>query len=229
MRYVNERRRRRLTGSGILAAGVVGAVGVSAQPASAASTVRALWHMGETSGTVMTDSSGHGNNGTLYDVRLGLAGQSGSAYGFNGTSSIVKVPSASSLNPGSAPFTWTMHVKMTRLPSDDYDLLRKGLAATSGGYYKAEIMSSGRAHCEMGGSSGVAKITAGPNLANGVWHTVTCTRNGSTLTLKVDSASYSTTHSTGTVSNSAQLTVGAKSSGGDWYNGVMDEVVVVGG
>ena len=136
----------------------------------------------------------------------------------------MKVPSSSSLNPGSSPFAWTTHVKFTQLPRDDYDLVRKGLSTSSGGDWKSEILSSGKAFCYLKGSAGSVGLSNGPSLANGAWHTVTCTRNGSTLTLTVDGTSYSTTHATGTITNSAQLTVGAKTSNGDYFNGVMDEV-----
>lgn len=200
------------------------AIGGLAQPAAAASTVRGLWHMDETSGTVMHDSSGQGNSGSLTNVQVGLAGFVGAGYGFNGSSSIVKVGSASSLNPGSSPFTWTTHVKFTQIPRDDYDLVRKGLSTTSGGHWKSEILNTGKAYCEVRGSSGTAHLTNGPALNNGAWHTITCTRNGSTLTLTVDGKSYSTTHASGTVSNSAPLTIGAKTSNGDYFKGVMDEV-----
>jgi len=213
-----------LVESGLTAILAAGAVGMLAQPAAAASTVRALWHMDETSGNVMHDSSGHANNGTLTNVQVGQAGFAGAGYGFNGSSSIVKVSSSSSLNPGSSPFTWTTHVKFTQIPRDDYDLVRKGLSTTSGGHWKSEILHSGKAYCQVRGSSGSVALTNGPALNNGVWHTVTCTRSGSTLTLTVDGRSYSTSHASGTVSNSAQLTLGAKTSNGDYFKGVMDEV-----
>ena len=213
-----------LVESGLVGAAVAGAVGLLAQPAAAASTVRGLWHMDETSGTVMTDSSGLGNNGALTNVAVGQAGLSVRGYGFNGSSSIVKVASRSSLNPGTLPFTWTTHVKFTQLPKDDYDLVRKGLSTTSGGDWKSEILHNGKAFCYLKGSSGSVGLSNGPVLNDGSWHTVTCARNGNTVTLTVDASSYSTTHATGNISNSAQLTIGAKTSNGDYFKGVMDEV-----
>src|SRR5207342_1866902 len=73
----------------------------SAGSALAASPA-ALWHMNETSGSTMTDSSGHGFNGQLDHIQKGVAGIDGSkGYGFNGTSSRVIVPNDAGLNPGS--------------------------------------------------------------------------------------------------------------------------------
>src|SRR6266498_86896 len=71
------------------------------QPGSTPPGLVALWHMDETSGTLMYDSIA-GHTGSLHSVQPGLPGFSGFAYGFNGSSSYVSVPSAGDLNPGSA-------------------------------------------------------------------------------------------------------------------------------
>jgi len=190
-----------------------------------------LWHMDERSGTTMTDSSGHGNNGTLSHVTVGVAGFTGTAYSFNGSSSIVTVPSSTSLNPGSTNFVLTVHVKFTALPGSvgDYDLIRKGLSSTSGGDYKMEILSTGKASCHWKGSSGSTPDTkpGNANLADGKWHTVKCSKAATSAQLLVDGVSQWTQRVTiGSISNTAPLTIGAKSSGGDWYKGTMDEVRV---
>ena len=69
-----------------------------------AGTVVGLWHMDENSGSTMQDSSGNGNDGNLTDVTLGLPGVSGTAYGFNGSTSLASVSSNDSLNPGNAGY-----------------------------------------------------------------------------------------------------------------------------
>jgi Concanavalin A-like lectin/glucanases superfamily len=210
-----------------LVAGFAAFVG-SATAASGATT--ALWHMDETSGTTMVDSVGS-NDGTLKNIALDQSGFRGKAYGFNGSSSVVNIPSAAGLNPGSNDFGFTLHVKFTKVPSGDYDLLRKGLSSTTGGDYKMEILrkdsgASGKASCHFTGSNSAATKTAGPNLADGKWHTIACTKTASAIRLTVDGVSYSKSGSVGSISNSAMLTMGAKSSGGDWFNGLMDEVSV---
>src|SRR5204862_73686 len=86
-------------------------------------------HMDETSGSVMHDSVA-GHDGTLFSVALGQPGFLGAAFGFNGSSSYVSVPSASDLNPGSSNITITIHLKTTSAPATpDWDLIRKGNAA----------------------------------------------------------------------------------------------------
>jgi hypothetical protein len=134
----------------IVAATVLGTV-VAQADVAAASTVVALWHMNETSGTTMVDSSGHHNNGALHNVTLGGGGFSGKAYSFNGTSSYVSVPSSASLNPGSANITISFYLSTTSLPkSGDYDLVRKGAYPAQN--YKVELLPSGQIMCTFQGS-----------------------------------------------------------------------------
>ena len=194
-----------------------------AGPAHAA-TVVADWQMNDT-GTVMTDSSGHGNNGTLKHVAT-----NGSTFAFQGTPSVVAVPSSASLNPASASFTATARIKFASAPSSavgDYDLVRKGLSGAAGGYWKMEIVQSGRGNCVFKGSAGSVILSAGPNLANNAWHTLSCTTTGSQLRLTVDGTTYTKTGRIGTIANTKIVTVGAKTlSGGDQYTGQMDRVTL---
>src|SRR3954452_13282703 len=69
-------------------------------PAPPAPGQVALWHMDETSGTVMHDAVG-GHDGTLSGVTVGAPGFAGTAFGFSG-SGFVSVPTAAALNPGAA-------------------------------------------------------------------------------------------------------------------------------
>jgi len=63
---------------------------VIALPAHAVPTTVAHWAMDEAAGTVMNDSSGFGNSGMLQNVTLGVPGFTGTGYGFNGTSSLLR-------------------------------------------------------------------------------------------------------------------------------------------
>jgi Ca2+-binding RTX toxin-like protein len=195
-----------------------------------AGTVVGLWHMDEDSGSTMQDSSGNNNDGNLTDVTLGLPGVSGTAYGFNGSTSIATVPSSDSLNPGNADIVLTAHVKFTGPFLDDsYDIIRKGKSATAGGEYKMEIMDSGQLKCLFKGNAGTADKLGGsgqPALADGQWHTIQCLRSGTTVTARVDGFSTSAHKSSGSITNTAPLRVGAKIPGDDVYNGVMDEVSI---
>jgi Concanavalin A-like lectin/glucanases superfamily len=198
--------------------------------AALGATHRAFWQMEDPSQLV--DSSGN-NNGTTKNI-TGVRGFVGNGYHFNGNS-LATVPSSDSLNPGSANITLTVPVKFTQPPSTavgDYDLIRKGLASTPGGDYKVEILprnnrTKAKAFCFFKDSSKkVGKIVNGPNLADGVWHTISCTKTPTSVQLTVDGTTYTNPVHLGSISNSAPLTIGAKTGGGDWYSGDMDEVSV---
>src|SRR5438552_14247876 len=76
------------------------AVGVQGQPAFAlgakALQTKALWHMDQKSGLVMTDSSGT-HDGALTNIGLAAPGFLGKAYWFNGATSKVVVLDATGL------------------------------------------------------------------------------------------------------------------------------------
>lgn len=205
---------------------VLGVSVLTPLPAQAATTV-ALWHMDDL-GSTMADSSGNQLNGALKNVRTGLPGVQGTAFQFQGTPSVVSVPNNAKLNPGPGTFTATVRVKFSAPPTSavgDYDLIRKGLSGTPGGHWKMEIRQSGKAYCYFKGSAGRLVLSAGPNLANNAWHTITCQRAGDQVRLTVDGAVYTKTGPTGTIANSSVTFVGAKGlSGGDQYTGLMDEV-----
>ncbi len=212
--------------------GVMLAIG--AVPVAAASTNVALWHMDERSGTAMVDSVGS-QRGTLRNVRVGVSGWSGSAYGFNGRTAYVTVPSSDALNPGSAPITFTVHVRYTVTPpsgsATDYDVLRKGTSSDSAQFYKLEIRPDNRAVCRFVGSKTTAKgllIHTGPVLNDGRWHTLTCTKTDAQIALVVDGKAYTKQGAVGSITNTGPLTLGAKPgrSYSDFYNGDLDEVSV---
>jgi Concanavalin A-like lectin/glucanases superfamily len=195
-----------------------------------AATQVANWTMND-SGSTMADASGRGHTGTLHSVRVKQSGYAGSVgFGFFSKPSYVTVPSATDLNPGTGSFSYTVHVRFSVRPSTtvhDYDLLRKGLSTTSGGDYKMEILGSGAAYCEFKGSSGSGSLTGSSNLANNAWHTITCARTSSSIRLTVDGSTKSKTVSTGSISNSSTVYIGAKNSAGDdQYAGYMDAVTV---
>ena len=219
----------KLLGAGMLAAVCVAVVAVPVDAASSAAT----WAMNEKTGSIMTDASGNANNGTLQNVRLGVAGSAGTGYGFNGRSARVVVPDSPSLNPGLSDLTITIHVAMTTLPADDYDLIRKGYATTTGGDYKIEIVNVGgvaEARCYFRGSTGsYQKTIPVPNLLDGLYHTIVCQKKATSAVMTVDGHSYSRAATIGSIANTAQLILGAKSASttsNDWFAGSLDEVSI---
>jgi len=210
---------------------ILAVLALLALPAAASASTVSLWHMDEPAGaTTMKDSVGT-NNGTLTNVTTGVAGFTNTAFSFNGSSPVAAVNSSSTLNPGSGSFTVTASVNFGAPPTaaiGDFDLVRKGLSSTTGGYWKMEILQTGKAFCQFQGSSGGATITSASSLADKQWHTISCVKRSTAVRLIVKTGTstktVSKTVTIGSISNTAKLTMGAKSIGGDWYNGLMDEV-----
>jgi hypothetical protein len=217
----------------LLTVGVTaGLVIAAAQGASAATVTVAQWAMDDT-GTTMADSSGHGHVGTLHAVTTGQPGVSGKAFGFASKPSFVSVPTAPDLNPVTATFTVTLHVKFPAGPSGsvgDFDVLRKGLSTTDGGSYKIEILGSRHAFCDFRGATKEGSLTGTKALAVNTWHTISCTRTPTSMKLTVDGSTTSKAVTTGTISNTGNLFIGAKnSSGGDQLTGSVDAVSILKG
>lgn len=202
-----------------------------AAPAASAATA-ALWHMDETSGTTMHDSAG-ANNGTLRGVTLGQPGFAGAAYGFPGRPAIASVPSRASLNPGVASFSATVHIRTSVVTRDDSaDVIRKGLSTNSATLWKMELRPSStrqseRARCYFHGTSGVVSLYGPKNVADGAWHTITCAKSASSISVTQDGVTRTKGGTVGSISNSAVLTIGAKSATDDAYAGLIDEVSFV--
>lgn len=218
---------------------VAGAVAVlSGGPAAAGSgrgggTV-AYWHMDERAGaTTMHDSSGHGNDGRLRNVTAGRNGAVRTAYYF-APYSIVVVPSAASLNPGSRDITISESVRTTARVRD-WNVTQKGFSTTRGGQYKIEIRprkggSAGVVACVFRGSAGKVELVAGPNVADGRWHRIVCAKHATSVTLRVDNGrTYRVHRRVGSISNAEDLVIGSKMFKDDQYVGKIDEVSVVTG
>jgi len=192
---------------------------------AAAQTTAALWHMNETTGKIMIDSSGNHNKGTLHNVTLGVPGHLKTAYGFNGKSSYVSVANSASIDPGASNITISLWLKTTTLPkTGDYDLVRKGDFPAQ--EYKVELEPSGAIACTFHGSSSSHNATGGSNLNDGNWHSVQCIKTATQIETVVDGAVVATTPAViGSISNTSGVDIGAH-PGSDWYNGDLDEVSI---
>lgn len=216
----------------LVARPILGLIAI-ALPTAALAGVVAQWNMDNDFGTVMEDSSGNGNNGTLKNVATSASG-----YIFNGTSSMVNVRHSASLLPGDKPLTYTARFQTDRAPAvgTDYDLIRKGCCASSGGGFKLEILNrSGKAvgYCSVEDVAGhKLSATSVDDLADGKLHTATCSKTATSLTLTIDDMSpIVKTGTLGAITNTKGLILGCKAyscSGvaGDFFYGVMRSATI---
>jgi hypothetical protein len=228
---------RTMRKGGLLFASAALAVLLVSGVAWAALVKAADWQMNETSGQ-MLDSSGNGNNGTPTDVT-----QTGSTYVFNGLTlgpSRVPVPDADSLDPQANDITLTASVLVngTSLDDDSYDVVRKGFVDTPGGDYKMEIKRTadptvGKLHCFFRGDLATVHKVANRDVVDGNWHTLECVKTADRVVAKVDGRSFTQAGSAGSIANSVNVMVGAKTvtqtrnggtKGDDVFDGSMDFV-----
>jgi hypothetical protein len=190
----------------------------------------ALWHMDETSGTVMKDSA-RNHDGTLTGVAPGEPnGFTGTAYGFAGRS-FVSVPSAGDLNPGDFDITITIHMKATLVPpppTEDWDLIRKGVFTTAGGEFKMEYQPDGTASCGFNGSLAYNEIVGrGPVINDGQWHTVQCVKTSTGIRLVVDGVSFTKNGAVGAIANNEPVVIGSHGGSAEFFQGTLDEASIV--
>ncbi len=230
-------RRRALLVSGFLVAAGMLMVSMVSSPAWAVLLKAADWQMNETSGQ-MLDSSGNGNDGTPTDVTR----ETGSTYGFNGSTSRVAVPDADGLDPQANDITLTARVMVngTSLDDDSYDVVRKGFVDTPGGDYKMEIKrvardhTVGKLHCFFRGDGGTVARVANRDIVDGRWHTLRCSKTSTSVVATVDpetasERSFTTSGSAGSIANDVGVMVGAKKATprpDDMFDGSMDFVSI---
>lgn len=196
-----------------------------ALPAAAQAVTVADWQLDESSGSVMTDSSGNGLNGTIGpDVVLHEATPTGFGYRFKGDwwvvndGRLVTVPDNPQLDPGSGTYAVTIRFKTGAV---DPNIIQKGQANQSGGYWKLAL-KQGWPRCHFRDASGTTKAIGFVNdkrpetkVADGQWHTLRCERTATGVKLTIDygepdAISKFIKGSLGVIDNKRPLSLGGK-------------------
>jgi Concanavalin A-like lectin/glucanases superfamily len=209
-------------------------------PASASTTIVALYHMEEASGTVAHDASGNGNRASIHSLVYGQPGFVGHGFGFKGAPTLgyLKIPASSSINPGARNFSYTVHFKIASTTSitHDYSLIRRGSAKFAGAFYKLELVrrqDTGAVHavCAFRDTLGNHfSVQGGSNWNTGTWTTLTCQRSGSTFSLTRDAKILAsrTMGGIGNLSSTTPIFVGVEQINATRYwehfQGTMDEI-----
>ena len=196
-------------------------------PAVAQAAVVSTWPLGSNA-----DDTVGTNNGTAQNVVF-----DGTSAFFGGASvnSRITVPYSTTLNPGPQDVSATVEINTTAMPGTgglDFDILRSSKA---GQEYKIELFpknGQALALCFFSGALAHKQITAGPTLNDGKWHTITCTKTASQISLIVDGITVKTAAiQIGTITHKiSPLTLGWKpasgTSGEDFYIGKLRNVSV---
>lgn len=196
-------------------------VALAARGPAEASTLAARWSLDEDGGSVMYDATSPAENGRIgRRVKVG-----GGVYEFPGwqdavtaggrlkgsisaDASLVTVPDpADQLVPkgGAMRVDVRMRARLTAkgtLPArasggaaPSYNLVQRGLAGDSGGFWKMEIVGygsrEGAVRCVIGDGSSTYMVIAPGRVDDDRWHDVACVLSGGRLFALVDGASAS--------------------------------------
>jgi chitodextrinase len=180
----------------------------------------AVYGFNEGSGTVLTDLTGNGNNGTISGATWTTSGKYGNALTFNGTNASVTINNAASLQLTSA-MTLEAWVYPTTVNSTWRDVIYKG----DDNYYLM-AMSTNSSHPVAGAIlGGVYAEAIGPNaLTANTWAHLAATYDGATVRLYVNGVQVASQARTGAIATSTNpLQIGGDSIYGQYFAGRIDE------
>jgi hypothetical protein len=193
--------------------------------------------------TVMTDSSGNGIDGVINQDGLDTGYVIDGATGYNwprrppeqppaSPERVIQVPDSPHLDPGGDTFTVEIRY---RTKEKFGNIIQKGQSATKGGQWKIQN-PQGLPSCLFKGSLGRAATRAKTALNDNTWHTLTCVRTPSSVTLYVDGVFENRKNgATGTIDNVIPMTIGGKINCDqieitcDYFSGQIDYVRITRG
>ena len=198
------------------------------QHLTASGSTKGLWKF---DGPTPNDSSGNANNGSLQggavyatDVPAGPAYYSGS---FNGSSAYVQVPNSSSLNI-TAAITVEAWIKINSTGAYQDIITREswGQSGTGGGY-ELSVTNLGKARLDLYQSpTTYTTVIGSTTISTGVWHHVAGVFDGSQMRVYLNGVLDGTlSTSNAPASGTSSLKIG-RTSGGNYFNGLIDEARV---
>lgn len=170
-------------------------------------------------GTTVTDTSGTGNNGTISGATWTTSGKYGNALVFNGTSALVTISNAATLQLSTA-MTLEAWVNPSTVTRAFRDVIYKG---KDNYYLEGTSRTSGRP--AMGGTFASSTLYGTNALAINTWTHLAATYDGATMRLYVNGTQVSSAAQTGAIATSTNpLQIGGDSFNGQFFKGTIDEV-----
>ncbi|TKJ35783.1 MAG: hypothetical protein CEE38_14345 [Planctomycetes bacterium B3_Pla] len=182
------------------------------------------WRFDEGSGTVVADSSAYGNDGTLNGDPKWIDGQVGGALDFDGSTNFVEIPHSESLAM-TEQITIAAWTNMRTDASGEMLIVSKGGWQANTPYELSEEAGSviywqffddaGRDDC------------APDSPPVDEWHHIAATYDGTVFKCYIDGELADEWGYVGTIpENELQVMIGRRSTGGRFFNGMIDEVMI---
>jgi len=183
------------------------------------------WKFDEGSGKVAVDSSGYGNNGTLNGTPGWVAGQIGGALDFDGSTDFVEIPNDDSLSL-TDEITIAAWTNMRSNASGEMAIVSKGGWAANDLPYELTETPGDVIFWQFYNDAG--RDTCSPDSpAVNEWHHITATYDGTIFKCYIDGVLAEEWAYVGKMPvNTASVTIGMRSRGGTFFNGMIDEVAI---
>lgn len=196
----------------------------SAKPETWDPDYMGVWHQGTPTSASASDSTAHGNNGTIHGATA-TTGKIGGATAYAAASSqYVDVPNTQSLEP-TAAVTLSCWIKPASSQPDGYANPAGCLTDGGGDGYGFWLNdTSPQPYAAIGGSN--VELTS--SLATGTWSHLVLTYDGSTQSIYLNGAlNNSASYAVSPLPYSGtDLYLGTNGTRGDFFNGDLDEVRV---
>jgi len=183
------------------------------------------WKFDEGSGDVAVDSSGHGNDGSIKGTPNWVAGQIGSALDFDGSTNYVEIPHSESLSI-TEQITIAAWTFMRSDSSGEMAIVSKGGWAANNLPYELTETPGDVIFWQFYDNEG--RDTCSPDSPPvNEWHHIVGTYDGTIFKCYIDGELGEEWEYTGTMpENTLAVTIGRRSTGGTWFNGMIDEVMI---
>ena len=192
-------------------------VTVTAPPAG----LVAAYSFDESGGAIATDTSGHGNHGTITGATR-VAGRFGRALSFDGTDDVVRVPGSASLALVSG-MTIEAWVRPNLLGGWRTVALKETATGLAYALYAHDNAPHPAVTANFGGADQSAVGLQALPIAT--WTHLAATYDGAVMTLYVNGTEVRTQPATGSFVQSAQpLSIGGNAVWGEYFAGAIDQV-----
>jgi hypothetical protein len=181
------------------------------------------WQFDEGSGTVAKDSSGHSHDGTLNGGPKWVGGPLGGALDFDGTDDFVEIPDDPGLSITGA-ITIAAWTNMRPTSSGEMAILSKGGWAANDLPYELTEERDGVIFWQFYNDAG--RDSCSPDSPSaGEWHHIAATYDGKVFQCYIDGVLAREWAYAGAMpKNTASVTIGRRSRGGTFFNGMIDDV-----
>jgi hypothetical protein len=177
--------------------------------------------LNEGTGTIATDASGNGNNGTINGATW-ATGKSGGGLSFDGNDYVIKTNPSAGLKP-SLEVATAAWIKTSATDTGGAEIVSMGDS------YALRVETNGNIRLfYYNGSSWNSIKTTGVNVLDGAWHHIVGQKTSTALQIYVDGISKASTPNTGTIAytRGTDLFIGRHGDGVDNYNfnGIIDDI-----